>query len=127
MVTEWQFVVIGAFLIWCLVGSLCGLIAPAATEALLIFREDGPEGWLPWREVHFGLTAGNRRVLEHPGDAVDFPAHAELLETVLAQTLHDDTIAIQFAVMRRSAEHVGTRPAVSYLSDRVSLGRVPSL
>ena len=59
MATELQFVAIAAFLIWCLVSSLCGVLRPEPDAARLVFREHGPGGWRWWREVHFGLTAAD--------------------------------------------------------------------
>ena len=61
MATELQFVAIAAFLIWCLVSSLWGVLKPEPDAARLVFREHGPAGWRGWREVHFGLTAADHR------------------------------------------------------------------
>jgi len=39
MVTELQFVAIAAFLIWCLISSLSGVLDPDPDEARLVWRE----------------------------------------------------------------------------------------
>ena len=44
MVTELQFVAIAAFLLWCLVSSLSGLLALDPDQARLVWREHGPDG-----------------------------------------------------------------------------------
>jgi hypothetical protein len=122
MVTELQFVAIAAFLVWCLISSLCGVLTPAATEAQLIWREHGPHGWLGWREVHFGLTAANLRILDHPDGAVDREACAGLFDTVLHQARRVDADAVQFAIIRRSPERIDGDTTVVFVSDRLAVG-----
>jgi hypothetical protein len=119
MVTELQFVAIAAFLIWCLVSSLSGLLAPDPDAARLVWREHGPAGWGGWREAHFGLTAADRRVLTHPEPVLDSATHAALLDTVLQQARHPDSDAVQFAVVRMSSED--TRATVVFASDRLTV------
>src|SRR5258705_7702420 len=100
MVTELQFGVIAAFLLWCLISSLSGVLDPDPDEARLVWRDRGPAGWSKWREVHFGLTRADRRVLTQPESALDRAACAALRDTVMHQARHPDSEAIQFAVVR---------------------------
>jgi hypothetical protein len=119
MVTELQFVAIAAFLIWCLVSSLSGLLAPDPDEARLVWREHGPAGWGGWREAHFGLTAADRRVLTQPEPVLDSATRAALLDTVMHQARRPDSDAVQFAVVRMSSED--TRPTLIFASDHVAV------
>ena len=119
MVTELQFVAIAAFLIWCLVSSLTGLLALDPDEARLVWREHRPQGWGGWREAYFGLTTADRRVLTQPEPVLDPSAHAALLDTVMYQTRHPDADAVQFAVVRMSSDH--DQPTVFYVSDHVGV------
>ena len=119
MVTELQFVAIAAFLIWCLVSSLSGLLAPDPNEARLVWREHGPAGWGGWREAHFGLTAADRRVLTQPDPVLDSATRKALLDTVMHQARHPDSDAVQFAVVRMSSEE--TRATVVFASDHVAV------
>jgi hypothetical protein len=119
MVTELQFVAIAAFLIWCLVSSLSGLLAPDPDEARLVWREHGPAGWGGWREAHFGLTAADRRVLTQSEPVLDGTTRAALLETVMQQARRPDSDAVQFAVVRMSSED--DHPMVVYASDHVAV------
>jgi hypothetical protein len=119
MVTELQFVAIAAFLIWCLVSSLSGLLAPDPDEARLVWREHGPAGWGGWREAHFGLTAADRRVLAQPEPVLDSATRVALLDTVMHQARRPDSDAVQFAVVRMSSE--GTQPTVVFASDHVAV------
>jgi hypothetical protein len=131
MVTELQFVAITAFLMWCLVSSLCGLlIRPAEAPARLVWREHGPAGWGAWHEVHFGLTAADRFVLTQPDQILDRAARAAVLDTVLLQTRQPDSDAVQFAIVCKSAEHDQTTAV--FVSDHIdvasaSLSIEPSL
>jgi hypothetical protein len=119
MVTELQFVAIAAFLIWCLVSSLTGLLAPDPDEARLVWREHGPAGWGGWREAHFGLTAADRRVLTRAEAALDDAARSALLEIVMQHARRPDSDAVQFAVVRMSSED--DHPMVVYASDHVAV------
>jgi hypothetical protein len=119
MVTELQFVAIAAFLIWCLVSSLSGLLAPDPDEARLVWRERGPAGWSGWREAHFGLTAADRRVLTQPEPVLDSATRAALLETVLCQARRPDSDAVQFAVVRMSSEDA--QATLIFASDHVAV------
>jgi hypothetical protein len=114
MVTNLQFVAIAAFLIWCLVSSLCGMFDVDAEPARLVWREHGQGGWGNWREAHFGLTAADRRVLSQPESALDAKACATLLDTVLQQARHPDSDAVQFAVVRMPPDEGTT---VVFVSD----------
>jgi hypothetical protein len=117
MVTALQFVAIAAFLIWCLVSSLSGLLALDPDEARLVWRERGPKGWGGWREAYFGLTAADRRVLTQPESVPDATARAALLDTVLLQTRRPDSDAVQFAIVRMSSDQ--EPPTVIFVSDHV--------
>ena len=119
MVTELQFVAIAAFLIWCLVSSLSGLLASDPDEARLVWREHRPEGWGGWREVYFGLTAADRRVLTQQEPVFDAIVRASLLDTVMLQYRHPDADAVQFAVVRMSREQ--DQPAVVFVSDHMAV------
>jgi len=119
MVTELQFVAIAAFLIWCLASSLCGLLNPDPDEATLVWRERGPAGWGQWREVHFGLTVADRRVLAHPEPVLDETVCAGLLDTVCHQTRHSDSDAVQFAVIRVSPDR--SQATAVFVSDHVAV------
>jgi hypothetical protein len=126
MVTELQFVAIAAFLIWCLVSSVCGLLTPDSDDARLVWREHGPAGWGAWREVHFGLTTANRRVLTEPEPVLDKAARTALLDTVIHQTRSADSDSVQFAVVRTTPEDA--QPTIVYASDRMAIGSAgPSL
>jgi hypothetical protein len=127
MVTELQFVAIVAFFIWCLVSSLCGMLNPDEDEpARLVWREHGPAGWGKWREVHFGLTAGDRRVLTQPEPVLDRAARAALLDTVRHQARLPESDAVQYAVVRLSPE--ASHATVVFASDHVAVASVsPSL
>ena len=119
MATELQFVAIAAFLIWCLVSSLCGVLTPEPDAARLVFREHGPAGWRGWREVHFGLTEADHRILMEPDGALDRAACAGLLDAVLHQPRHPDSDALQFAIVRLSPDY--TRPTVLFASDHLAV------
>jgi hypothetical protein len=119
MVTELQFVAIAAFLIWCLACSLCGLLGPDPDGARLVWREHGPAGWGKWREVHFGLTAADRRVLTQPEPDLDRAARDSLLDTVRQQARHPDSDAVQFAVVRLSPDRDQATPV--FVSDHVAV------
>jgi hypothetical protein len=119
MVTELQFVAIAAFLIWCLVSSVSGLLAPDPDEARLVWREHGPTGWSGWREAHFGLTAADRRVLTQAAPVLDDATRAALFDTVMQQARRPDCDAVQFAVVRMSSED--DHPMVLYASDPVAV------
>ena len=119
MVTEIQFAAIAAFLIWCLVSSLCGVLKPEPDAARLVFREHGPTGWRGWREVHFGLTAADHRILMEPEAALDRAACAGLLDAVLQQARHPDSDGVQFAVVRSSPDN--TQPTVVFASGHVAV------
>jgi hypothetical protein len=119
MVTELQFVAIAAFLIWCLVSSLTGLLALDPDEARLVWREHGPGGWGGWREAYFGLTAADRRVLAQPEPVLDSATHAALLDTVMHQARRPDSDAVQFAVIKMSSND--TCPTLVFASDHVAV------
>ena len=114
MVTELQFVAIAAFLFWCLVSSLCGVLEPTEPAARLIWRQHGTAGWGRWREAHFGLTAADRRILFQPEPAPDPAACRALLDTVLHQAIHPESSAVQFAIVRGSDRAENT---VVFVSD----------
>ena len=116
MATELQFIAIAAFLLWCLVSALCGVLNPEATESLLIRREHGPTGWTAWREVHFGLTAADRRILAQPEPIIDARACTGLFDTVLHQSRRPDSDAVQFAIVRPPLDGSPDRLAVLYVS-----------
>jgi hypothetical protein len=118
MVTELQFVAIAVFLIWCLISSLCGLLNPEPDAARLVWREHGPAGWGKWREVHFGLTAADERVLSQPEPVLDRAARDALLETVRHQDRRADTDAVQFAIVRLSLER--DQATAVYVSDHIA-------
>ena len=117
MANELQFVAIAAFLIWCLVCSLCGLFNSDVDEARLVWRELGFAGWSRWREVHFGLTAVDRRVLNQEKVVIDAAAEASLLDTVLLQELCPDSDAVQFMVLHTPREPRVGLTRVVYVSD----------
>ena len=119
MVTELQFVAIAAFLIWCLISSLCGLLNPEPDAARLVWRQHGATGWGNWREVHFGLTAADRRVLSQPEPVLDRAARDALLTTVRQQDRHPDTDALQFAVLRFSPER--DQATAVFVSDHIAV------
>ncbi len=118
MVTELQFAAVAAFLIWCLVGSLSGVLKldPAESPARLVWREHRPTGWSDWREVHFGLTAADRRILLQPDPVACETGCRALLDTVLHQAIDSESNAIQFAIVRAS-ERAGDRSTVIFVSD----------
>ena len=118
MVTELQFVAIAAYLFWCLVSSLCGVLEPTEPAARLIWRQHRPAGWGRWREAHFGLTAADRRILFQPEPAPDQAACRALLDTVLHQAIHPESSAVQFAIVRGSD---GAENTVVFLSDVYSM------
>ena len=117
MVTDLQFVAVAAFLIWCLVSSLCGVLNPDPEPARLVWREHGSAGWGRWREVHFGLTTADRRVLMQPEPVLDRAARAALLDTVRHQDRHPESDAVQFAVVRMSPDQ--DLATVVFLSDHM--------
>ena len=119
MVSELQLFAMAAFLIWCLVSSLCGVLEADTTEppARLIWRDHGPAGWSPWREVHFGLAAADRRILSRPEPVLDQPACTTLLDTVLHQARPPESDAVQFAIVRASQEPGENRNTVLFVSD----------
>ena len=120
MVSELQVVAIAAFLLWCLVSSLCGLVQhDRAGAATLVLRERGPAGWGPWRQVHFGLTGTNRRVLDAPDTSLDRAAVAGLLDTVLVQGRQPSSEVVQFAVVRPAPDREPF--IVVYVSDPVTV------
>jgi hypothetical protein len=119
MVYELQFVAIAAFLIWCLVSSLSGLLAFDPDEARLVWRERRPCGWDGWREAHFGLTAADRRLLTQPEPLLDPQRRASLLDTVMQQDRHPDAEAVQFAVVRMSADRDQARAV--FISDQIAI------
>ncbi len=119
MIHELQFVAIAAFLIWCLVSSLSGLLAFDPDEARLVWRERRPCGWDGWREAHFGLTAADRRLLTQPEPLLDPQKRASLLDTVMQQDRHPDTEAVQFAVVRMSADH--DQATAVFVSDQIAI------
>lgn len=119
MVYELQFVAIAAFLIWCLLSSLSGVLAFDPDEARLVWREHRPGGWDGWREVYFGLTAADRRVLTQPEPFLDPEKRASLLDTVMQQDRHPDADAVQFAVVRMSADH--DQATAVFVSDQIAI------
>jgi hypothetical protein len=119
MVTELQFVAIAAFLIWCLVSSLSGLLALDPDQARLVWRERGPDGWGGWREAYFALTGADQRMLMRPDPVLEPTTRAALLDTVMEQTRQASTDAIQFAVVRMSSE--ADQPTLVFLSDQVAV------
>jgi hypothetical protein len=119
MIHELQFVAIAAFLIWCLVSSLSGLLAFDPDEARLVWRERRPCGWDGWREAHFGLTAADRRLLTQPEPLLDPEKRASLLDTVMQQDRHPDADAVQFAVVRMSADRDQARAV--FISDQIAI------
>ena len=119
MVTELQFVAIAAFLIWCLISSLCGLLNPEPDAARLVWREHDATGWGKWRQVHFGLTAANHRVLSQPEPVLDRAARDALLQSVLQQDRHPDTDAVQVAVVRFSPER--DQATAVFVSDQIAI------
>jgi hypothetical protein len=119
MIHELQFVAIAAFLIWCLVSSLSGLLAFDPDEARLVWRERRPCGWDGWREAHFGLTAADRRLLTQPEPLLDPQKRASLLDTVMQQDRHPDADAVQFAVVRMSADRDQARAV--FISDQIAI------
>jgi hypothetical protein len=119
MVTELQFVAVVAFLIWCLVCSVCGLLTPDADTARLVWREHDPTGWGGWREVHFGLSAADRRVLTQPEANLDRAARAALLETVRRQTRSPESEAVQFAILRVTPDH--RQATAVFVSDHIAV------
>jgi hypothetical protein len=119
MIHELQFVAIAAFLIWCLVSSLSGLLAFDPAEARLVWRERRPCGWDGWREAHFGLTAADRRLLTQPEPLLDPQKRASLLDTVMQQDRHPDADAVQFAIVRMSADRDQARAV--FISDQIAI------
>ena len=119
MVNELQFVAIAAFLIWCLVSSLSGLLAADPDEARLVWREHRPDGWGGWREAYFALTAADRRALTQPEPFLDPVKRAALLDIVMEETRRPDADAVQFAVVRMSTEH--DRAKAIFVSDEVAV------
>lgn len=119
MVTELQFVAIAAFLIWCLISSLSGVLDPDPDEPRLVWREHGPAGWSKWHEVHFGLTGADRRVLTQPESALDRAACTALLDTVMHQARHPGSLAIQFAVVRLSPD--SSQATAVFVSDHIAV------
>lgn len=119
MVSEIQFLATAAFLIWCLASSISGALGAADDEACLVWREHGPSGWSAWREVHFGLTGSDHRVLSNPEGRLDSAARESLLEAVHQQPRHADSNAVQYAVVRMSADQVGIDPV--FMSNALQL------
>jgi hypothetical protein len=118
MVSELQFVAIAAFLTWGLVSSLCGLLKPDPDEASrLVWREHDSTGWSGWREVHYGLTAADRRILLQPERDLDQTAYTGLFDTVMHQTRQPDSDAVQFAIVRRSHDTGEAQNRVVFVSD----------
>jgi hypothetical protein len=118
MVTELQFVAVVAFLMWCLVCSVCGLLTPDPDIARLVWREHRPTGWGGWREVHFGLSGADRRVLTQPEANLDRAARTALLETVREQTRSPESDAVQFAIVRVNQDRQAT---AVFVSDRIAV------
>ncbi len=126
MVNGLQFVAIAAFLIWCLVSSLSGLLALDPDEARLVWREHRQDGWDKWREAYFGLTTADRRLLAQPEPFFDPAKRAALLDTVMQQDRHPDADAVQFAVVRMSADH--DQATAVFVSDQIAVASAdPSL
>jgi len=120
MVNGLQFVAIAAFLIWCLVSSLSGLLALEPDEARLVWREHRDGGWDGWREAYFGLTTADRRLLMQPKPFFDAEKRAALLNTVMQQDRHPDADAVQFAVVRMLADH--DQATAVFVSDQIAVG-----
>ncbi|MCW2686115.1 MAG: hypothetical protein JWR37_1005 [Mycobacterium sp.] len=116
MTTELQYFAIAAFLLWGLLSSVCGFIRPdsPAPEPRLIWREWSADGWIGWREVHFGLARAHRRFLHDPEPAPDSAAYAALLDTVMQQSRQWERSAVQFAIVRLPAD--GSQPEVMFVS-----------
>jgi hypothetical protein len=127
MISELQFAGIAAFLVWCLLSSLCGVVSanPAGPRAWLIWRERGPAGWSPWREVHFGLSAADRRILFQTEPVLDRSACGALVDTVLQQTPLPESDAVQFAILRAPPDTGEEHNAVVFVSDVYSTGARP--
>jgi hypothetical protein len=119
MVAELQFIAIAVFLIWCLISSLCGLLNPEPDAARLVWREHSAAGWGKWREVHFGLTTADRRVLSQPEPVLDRAARDALLATVRQQDRHADTDTVQFAIVQFSPER--DQATAVYVSDHIAV------
>jgi hypothetical protein len=118
VVTEWQFVAIAAFLLWCLVSSVCGALHPPDdSPARLIWREHDADGWSPWRPAYFGLTAADHRILQAPEPPIDAPARAALFETVLCQARKPRSDGVQFAIVRVASDPDTRLTAVAFVSD----------
>ena len=119
MISELQFAGIAAFLVWCLLSSLCGVLSPnpAGPRTRLIWREHGPAGWSPWREVHFGLSAADRRILFATDPVLDRSACAALVDTVLHQTPRPESDAVQFAILRAPQDPGEQHITVVFVSD----------
>lgn len=119
MVSQLQFIAIAAFLIWCLVSSVSGAFRPYSAAARLVWREHLPTGWSRWREVHYGLTGADLRLLNH-SETIDRQTGRALLDTVLAQARSVGCDAVQFAVICASSGGADTVPTVIFVSDQVS-------
>jgi hypothetical protein len=119
MISELQFAGIAAFLVWCLLSSLCGVVSanPAGPRAWLIWRERGPAGWSPWREVHFGLSAADRRILFQTEPVLDRSACGALVDTVLQQTPQPESDAVQFAILPAPQDTGEQHITVAFVSD----------
>ncbi len=76
-------------------------------------------GWDGWREAHFGLTAADRRLLTQPEPLLDPQKRASLLDTVMQQDRHPDADAVQFAVVRMSADRDQARAV--FISDQIAI------
>ena len=130
MISELQFAGIAAFLVWCLLSSLCGVLSPnpAGPRTRLIWREHGPAGWSPWREVHFGLSAADRRILFATDPVLDRSACAALVDTVLHQTPRPESDAVQFAILRAPQDPGEQHITVVFVSDvyRTAAGPIGS-
>jgi hypothetical protein len=78
--------------------------------------------------VHFGLTTADRRILMQPEPALDRKARAGLLESVMHQSRHPDSDAVQYAVVHMSPDmspdHDNTAATVVFVSDQVALASV---
>jgi hypothetical protein len=117
MVAELQFAAIALFLLWCLASSVCGVLKADPSEARLVWREHAPAGWRRWREVYFGLTAADRRILDQPEPVLDRAACDGLLDTVLLQSRDPVSDAVQFAIVRMGDDRTENRAGVVYVSD----------
>jgi hypothetical protein len=117
MVTQLQFAAIALFLLWCLASSVWGALKADPDDARLVWREHGPAGWRRWREVHFGLTAADRRILVQPEPVLDRTACDALLETVLLQDRDLESDAVQFAVVRTPDGGTENQTSVVFVSD----------